>query len=168
MPMKARHRLPLPAGHGVVWDADRATLWALSGSSVRAYAIRDWTMEGEWRLPEAGGHDLYPVPGSAALSVTTNTRCWLFDRDTKQFTPHPVLADSAKVKSIAQAPDGRIAWVQADPGGWWGTLVRFLNPDGGVEAGGMRLYKARWLTPGEPRLPSIPSLPRLFSTTHEP
>jgi hypothetical protein len=154
MPMTVVRQIPMPAAHGVVWDGIRQTLWALSGSFVRAYSINDWKIEGEWPLPDAGGHDMYPVPGSAALSVTTNSKCWLFDRDKKEFDAHPALADVAKVKSVAHASDGRVAYVQADAGrGWWSTRIRFLNPARQVDFGDTRLYKARWLIPGEAPLP---------------
>ena len=55
-------------------------------------------------LPERGGHDLYPVPRTNFLSVSTESGCWLFDRESFSFEPHPVLADSSRVKSLAVHP----------------------------------------------------------------
>ena len=49
-------------------------------------------------LPERGGHDLYPVPRTDFLSVSTESSCWLFDRESFSFEPHPVLVDSFPVK----------------------------------------------------------------------
>ena len=145
IPMTVERRLPLPGGHGVVWDAQRSTLWALSRSTIRAYDISDWRMTGEWRLPEPGGHDLYPVPVSAALTLTTNNKCWLFDRDDGTFHLHPLIGLAGGVKSIAQHTSGRTVYVRAEPGGWWSMRLRFLNPQGEAAINSMMLYKARWV-----------------------
>jgi hypothetical protein len=144
-PMKHTQALELPAGHGVVWDSERKTLWALSGKDLRAYdsGVR---LQRTWPLPDAGGHDLNVVPGTPLLSVTTNELCWVFDRDRHTFAPHPVLGSVARVKSISTHPrTGRIAYVTADPGGWWSEWIRFHNPQAQVRLAGEKLYKARWI-----------------------
>ncbi len=147
----------LPTGHGAVWDEQRKTLWALSGNDVRAYRLRDWAtaapaleLVSRYALPEGGGHDLYPVSGTPMLTVTTNTRCWLFDRDRHVFAPHPELGGLAGVKSIAVNPEtGQTAFVQADRPNWWSETLRFLGPERVVRVPGERFYKARWVR--EPR-----------------
>ncbi len=148
---------PLPFGHGAVWDERRKTLWALSGNDLRAYRLRDWEtaapaleLAGRYPLPEGGGHDLYPVSGTPTMTVTTNTRCWLFDRERHVFAPHPELGNLAGVKSIAANPEtGQTAFVQADRPEWWSETVRFLRPERVWRVPGERFYKARWLR--EPR-----------------
>jgi hypothetical protein len=144
-PMKHTQALELPSGHGVVWDGGRKTLWALSGKDLRAYDER-LRLQGTWPLADPGGHDLNVIPGTALLSVTTNGRCWVFDRDKHTFAPHPVLGDMPRVKSIStHARTGRIAYVTADAGGWWSEWLRFRNPQGQVRFSGEKLYKARWV-----------------------
>ena len=156
MPMKELRRIFLYSAHGVVWDPQRDTVWAVGIDSLNAYDSKTWAVRGEWRLPDPRGHDLYPVPGSPALAVTTSNICLLFDRDRKAFEPHPLIGLKPRVKSYSQDGKGRIAFVQSIGDSWWGTRIGLLNPDGEVSIGEMKLYKARWLTTGEARLPSVP------------
>jgi hypothetical protein len=140
------------SGHGLVWDEERQLLWALGGKHLRSYRLADWSSpspsllkEGEHELPDPGGHDLSPVPGSAMLAVTTLRRAWVFDRRTHQFAPHPELAKLGDVKSIDVHPaTGQIAYSKADGGGWWTSTIRFRNPDRVVKLEGDRVYKVRW------------------------
>jgi hypothetical protein len=142
----------LRSGHGVVWDAGRQVLWALSGSHLRTYTLAKWDTEqpelvktAEYALPGRGGHDLQPVPGTDLLSLTTLRQSWIFDRAKGAFSPHPQLADFVNVKSITIHPvTKQTVWTQADKGFWWTATLRFLNPDGTLELKGERLYKARW------------------------
>lgn len=142
----------LPWGHGVVWDAQRRVLWALADEDIRVYELRDWASSAPKLrrtalipLPEGGGHDFSVVPGTPNIAVSTANRAWLFDRDSRRFTPHPHLADKAKVKSISHHPaDGRIAYVQAEGENWWAERIHFLNPNGILHVPGEHFYKARW------------------------
>jgi hypothetical protein len=144
----------LPSGHGAVWDAQRQILWALADEDIRAYKLRDWeTPEPKLErvlaisLPEGGGHDLYPVSGTAHLTVTTTNHCWLFDRDTRTFVLHPMLAEFRHVKSISIHPVTRqLVYVQAEGENWWAERLRFLNPESSLYTRGEHHYKARWLT----------------------
>jgi hypothetical protein len=141
----------LPWGHGVVWDEPRRLLWALADKDIRAYELRDWQTPSPTlhrvaliSLPEAGGHDFSVVDGSV-IAVSTGTRCWLFDRNTRTFRPHPELADKAKVKSISHHPtSGRLAYVQAEGENWWAERIHFLSPAGTLHVPGEHFYKARW------------------------
>jgi hypothetical protein len=145
---KPRFEAELPSGHGVVWDAGRNSLWALSGADVRRFRLRDSAIElvARYPLPDGGGHDLYPVPDTPHLAITTNGSCWLFDRDKLAFSPHPVLSGAKAVKSINVHPSTKqLVYVQADPGGWWSEWLRFAGPKREVRFAGIRLYKARWL-----------------------
>lgn len=152
LPEKELYSTELFSGHGVVWDAERQMLWALSGYDVRAYRLDEWDSDHPSLrlifaidLPESGGHDLYPVPGSPALTVTTAEHCWLFDRDTRSFKLHRDLAELGDVKSISVNPvTGQLAYVQADPDSWYSDRVRLLRPEGIVHLPGEIIYKARW------------------------
>jgi hypothetical protein len=142
----------LPSGHGVVWDEKRQVVWALADKDIRMYRLTDWTSAtpkltrmGMFPLPEGGGHDLHPVPGTAFLSVTTAKRCWLFNRDAKSIAPHPTLGDQPDIKSITQHPMTReIAYTQAERPNWWTERIRFLNPSATCSVPGEQFYKVRW------------------------
>jgi len=144
---------PLESAHGVVWDAARERLWALGFDELRTYRLADWSspqpklvLDHSHKLPDNGGHDLSAVPGSADLIVTTHDHVSLFDRETAKFRPHPQLADRAHVKGVTVHPvTGRVAFLQADPGGWWTATLRFLHPASEQVLAGQRLYRPRWL-----------------------
>jgi hypothetical protein len=144
----------LPWGHGVVWDEQRRVLWALADEDIRVFELRDWSSSAPKLqrialipLPEGGGHDFSVVPGTPRIAVSTANHAWLFDRDTRRFTPHPQLADKAKVKSITHHPaSGRVAYVQAEGENWWAERIHFLNPPGMLHVPGEHFYKARWNT----------------------
>jgi hypothetical protein len=142
----------LPAGHGVVWDDGRHILWALANQEIRAYRLADAETDHpsleklfSVKLPESGAHDLYPVPGSGLMTVTTGMHCWLFDTETRSLRPHPQLGGVGNVKSISTNPvTGRLAYVQAEQPNWWAERVHLMKPDGVLHLSGERLYKARW------------------------
>jgi hypothetical protein len=145
-------RTELPSGHGVVWDEKRRVVWALSDQELRSYQLADWntaapklTRTAAIALPENGGHDLYPISDTPFLSVTTNTRCWLFDRDRRTLIPHPILAARAAIKSITEHPITRqIAFTEAERPNWWTTRIQFLKPDESFTVPGEQFYKVRW------------------------
>ena len=139
--------------HGVVWDDARRLLWAISDRDVRAYRLANWETAapslapaGVYPMPDTSGHDLYPVPRTPMLSLTTGRHCWLFDRDRRTFQPHPELADRAGVKCITvNAETGRTVWTLSEGGNWWTDKLRFLHPEGLLTLPGERIYKARWM-----------------------
>jgi len=143
----------LPSGHGAVWDEQRNLLWALADENLHGYRLRDWETSQpklervlKIALPEAGGHDLYPLSGGPLLTLTTGNRCWLFDRDTHGFVPHPALGGYAGVKSISVHPvTGQLVYVQAEGKNWWAESLHFLNPEKTLHTPGEHYYKARWV-----------------------
>ncbi len=144
----------LSSGHGVVWDEKRQFLYALSGEDIRIFKLIDWDSDAPKLdsvstviLPDGGGHDFYPVPDSPYLIVTTGTKCWLFDRDTKKITPHPDIPEKAHVKSISYHPETKqMVYVQAEGENWWAERLHFLNPEETHYVRGEHFYKARWIT----------------------
>jgi len=144
----------LQGGHGVVWDEQRRLLWALADYEIRAYVLGDWETVNprlrvvyRQRLPGEGGHDLYPVPDSSELLVTTVLNCWLFDRDGRTFRKHPLLGDVRNVKSVSVHPaTGQIVYVRGEVQ-WWSERLYFLNPEKLIFVPGQRFYKARWIPP---------------------
>lgn len=149
--------VPLAWAHGVVWDAARERLYALGQNDLRIYSLVDWSSSAprlqlqaavSWPLaepdPHECGHDLYPVPETDLLSVTTNRATWLFDRDTQGFRPHPLLANRIHVKSLCHHPDGSVVYVQAEGDHWWAERIHLCRPDGVLHVPGEHFYKARW------------------------
>ncbi len=140
------------SGHGVVWDERRQVLWALGLDTLRTYKLagRQLTKTAEYQLPDTSGHDLMAVPNTDLLSVTTHHHAWMFDRNSKKFTPHPQLPNFDNIKSIHVHPrTGEVVWTLADKGFWWTATLRFLNPERTIERSGERLYKARWVAPAQ-------------------
>jgi len=140
------------SAHGFAWDAPRNILWALGERELRAYRLRDWETASPsleraetFALPDAGGHDLRPVPGSPRLLLTTNPSVWYFDRDRKLFEIPDGFPETDKVKSADVHPrTGRTVYVRAETS-FWAPRVRFLDPPGELAFPGERLYKARWI-----------------------
>ncbi|MCW5980876.1 MAG: hypothetical protein KIT09_22535 [Bryobacteraceae bacterium] len=152
-PEKALFHAELSWAHGVVWDDGRKLLWAIGHDDLVAYRLEAWdsaapslAAAASYRLPDPDGHDLRAVPGTAMLSLSTGNHCWLFDRDARDFRPHPELAGRGGVKSIDVNPaTGQAVWVLSEGGNWWSGKLRFLNPEATVTLKGERIYKARWL-----------------------
>ncbi len=150
-PEKELYSTELYSGHGAVWDERRKLLWALADRELRSYTLVDWdssrpslALAASYPLSGAGGHEL--SPDGNALIVSAGRDVWLFDRDTRKFSPHPRLAGTIGVKSASvDASTGRLAFTVAEPPNWWTSKIRFQNPDGVLVRDGERLYKVRWV-----------------------
>jgi hypothetical protein len=152
-PDEQLYSVELYSGHGVVWDPERELLWGLSYKTLNAYRLENWdtaspalSQAQTFELPDPGGHDLHPVPGSQDLVVTTNRNVFLFDREQQRFRPHPLLKDKKRVKGVSIHPmTGRLVYVQAEGENWWASRLILLNPSRTLQLPGERIYKARWL-----------------------
>ena len=151
-PGKMLCKADLVSAHGVVWDRQRHILWALGDREIRSYRLRRWysdaprlELSGTYPLPEGGGHDLYPVPGTSLLSVSAWSRCFLFDMEAHEIRPHDLLPKAYSVKSLdLNADTGQLAYVRAEAPNWWSDDIHLLDPLGTVTLPGERIYKARW------------------------
>ena len=140
-------KTPLHSAHGVVWEEASRCLWALGFDELRCYELRDWetdkpslALKASYPLPTANGHDLRAVPDSRDLIITSETSVQLFDRDKASFRPHPLLAESKKIKSVDIHPTTkRIALSD------WSAVLHLRSPDGQILLKTSRPYKARWL-----------------------
>jgi hypothetical protein len=151
-------RLPLPSGHGAVWDATRARLFVLSHDLIQAFGIAGTRSEpvlaesARWTLPgRRDGHDLSRRPDGRYL-VTTDDGVWTFDPEagepaTGTYTPLPALNPKLRVKAVGMMGD-RLAWVQAEES-WWAkgfTIARVNGSDPvRMPVEGLHLYKVRWI-----------------------
>lgn len=141
-------RTPLPSAHGLVWDDDRKTLWALGYDELRAYTITSndraqtqLVLSKTHKLPGIGGHDLRAVPKSTGLLISNKEHVYIFDRTKEQFTEHATLGKIEKVKSIDVHPvTGQLVH------SLWGQKVTLSNPDSEIKTGSSIVYKARWFT----------------------
>ena len=141
-------RTPLPSAHGLVWDDDRKTLWALGYDELRAYTITSkdraqtqLELRKTHKLPGIGGHDLRAVPKSTGLLISNKEHVYIFDRTKEQFTEHATLGKIEKVKSIDVHPlTGQLVH------SLWGQKITLSNPDSEIKTGSSIVYKARWFT----------------------
>lgn len=156
-PGRVLYATELHSGHGVVWDARRAWLYALGFDAVRAYSLEDWNssaprlqLRQSWPLPgKADGHDLTRLPGSGDLLVTTDDGVWRFEPESGRYATYEPLAGLHNVKAVSVEPrSGRIAFQQPEER-WWSHHIRLREPEGAVEVQDLRLYKVRWLASGE-------------------
>lgn len=151
-PGKELFSTELYSGHGAVWDEKRKLLWALGDRELRAYTPADWestrpslVLKNSYPLPSGGGHELSGA-GDSSLIVSATRDVWIFDRDRREFAPHPQLGGMRDIKSVSVAPGtGRLAFTQAEAPNWWTSKIRFRNRDGVVTREGERLYKVRWV-----------------------
>ncbi|MGV2185818.1 DUF6528 family protein [Rhizobium rhizogenes] len=145
--------LPLPSGHGAVWDAARARLFVLSHDLIQAYKVEGTevtptlTETARWTLPgRHDGHDLSSRPGGGYF-VTTDDGVWTFDPNAGSFSPFSVLNPKLQVKAVSALGD-RLAWVQAEES-WWANDFTVAGADGSeqkrIPIEGMHLYKVRWI-----------------------
>lgn len=149
--------LPLPSGHGAVWDAARRRLFVLSHDLVQAYRVSGSTASpklreaARWTLPgRRDGHDLSRRPDGRYL-VTTDDGVWIFDPAMGTFVPLTTLNPKLRVKAVSMTGNdraARIAWVQAEES-WWAKGFTIARADGSdpvrVPVEGMHLYKVRWI-----------------------
>ena len=147
------HSLPLPSGHGAVWDAQRARLFTLSHDLVQAFRL-DRSPEGpqlvetaRWTLPgRRDGHDLSPAP-DGGYNVTTDDGAWSFNPNDGSFRPFAPLNPKLRIKAVSAMGD-RIAWVQAEES-WWAHGFTAMTAQGTdprrIPVEGLHLYKVRWI-----------------------
>lgn len=145
--------LPLPSGHGAVWDADRSRLFVLSHDLVQSYAVAGsrtaptLTEMARWTLPgRRDGHDL-SRRDDGRFFVTTDDGVWTFDPDAGSFTAFAALNPKLRVKAVSAA-GGRLAWVQAEER-WWAKGFTIARADGAepvrIPVKNIHLYKVRWV-----------------------
>jgi len=153
VPEKPLGETPLHSAHGIVWDEQRAVVWALDMDELCSYTLGAWdspapTLELKSRhaLPDDNGHDLRAIPASADLVLSTHQHVWLFDRDKGAFRPHPDLHERPAVKTVEPHPQtGRLVVVQATKPNWWTDTITVLRPAAECCLEGEKIYKVRWM-----------------------
>ena len=134
------------SAHGVVWDENRNSIFALGYDVLREYKLKDevkLVLNTEWKIPGIGGHDLQMAPNSNKLFITEHTGAWVFDLENKQFSKVDKFPDAENIKSLNQNKSGQFIYTVPEES-WWTYHVKFYNPSGILSFPDMHVYKARW------------------------
>ncbi len=136
----------LYSAHGIVWDENRNSLFALGYDVLREYKFEDkikLVLNDEWVIPGISGHDLQMAPDGDNLFITEHTGAWIFDIKNEQFNKIGDFPDAENIKSLNQNKHGQYVFTVPEES-WWTYHVRFHNPFGILAFPDMRVYKARW------------------------
>ncbi len=140
----------LDAGHGVFWSEKHQRLYALGHVELREYSLQEWDsaapslhLEGTFRIPSPGGHDLAPC-GNDRLIITNYTGAYLFDLADKTFTPFAPMDGVSHIKSVNYDPKTqRVVFTHGETK-WWAHHIYMKNPDKALSFDpAFRLYKVR-------------------------
>lgn len=149
---KPLYSTSLPKGHGAVWDSDRELLYALAYEHLHIYQLKNWQssqpelqLKKKVRLPDIWGHDLFDLPGTGKLILTTEHHSWLFDRTDNSIAPYESIFEKKDVKGVSSNPvNGKTVYTKGDGGHWWTDTIRYLDGSE-LKLPGERIYKARWV-----------------------
>jgi len=137
----------LYSAHGVIWDSNRKSLFALGYTVLREYKLNDakngLVLKKEWKIPGNGGHDLQMAPDNNHLFFTSETGNGEFDLEQSKFMNMIGFAPTANVKSIGQNNAGQFIYTIPEES-WWTYHVKFSNPERIFNFPGLKVYKARW------------------------
>jgi hypothetical protein len=139
----------LYSAHGVVWDEQRKSLFALGYDVLREYKMvgkDSLSLTNEWKIPGESGHDLFPSPDGNHLYMTEHTGVWMFDLQTHKFGKIPGFPEAENIKSIGKNPAGQFIYTVPEES-WWTFHVSFFEPQRSLAFPGMKVYKARWFNP---------------------
>ncbi|WP_024679229.1 DUF6528 family protein [Pseudomonas syringae] len=145
--------VPLPSGHGVVWDNAQGRLFALSHDLLQSFAVtgnRNAPALKElerWTLPgRRDGHDLSAL-GDGRYWVTTDDGVWRFNPQDGAFARFEPLGSSSRIKAVSVLGE-RMAWVEVEEN-WWAYGFHLANSDGGapvrIPVKDLHVYKVRWV-----------------------
>lgn len=143
------YRDSLYSGHGMVWNKERQSLYALGYSELREYKLMDWdsrapslNLVSAWAIPVRSGHDLSPVDEERML-LSGHEGVWWFDLSSGEFTPFEPLKDTHGVKSVNyDSRTGRFTYTKAEIS-WWTHNIYQCNPDKVLTIDSLRVYKVR-------------------------
>lgn len=134
----------LYSAHGVVWDEDRNSLFALGYDVLREYKIQDDQLNkiNEWKIPGVSGHDLMMAPDKSGLFMTEHTGAWFFQFDKMQFSKLDEFPDAENIKSINKNDKGQFVYTVPEES-WWTFHVSFYKPSAKLSFPNMKVYKVR-------------------------
>ena len=148
-PEKVLWRDSLYSGHGVVWHAERESLYALGYDVLREYKLKDWQSDtpslelaASWPLPIKSGHDLVKVDAKQMLVSGHEGVRW-FNVKSGEFSPFEPLKDTRNVKSVNYNPTLRRLIYTKGEVSWWTHNIYQQNPDKTITIDSLNIYKVR-------------------------
>ncbi|GAB3007770.1 hypothetical protein GCM10027284_27440 [Cyclobacterium sediminis] len=140
----------LYSGHGVVWDEQNNSLFALGFDLLREYKLEDWDSSApwlkqvsEWEIPDESGHDLFLTDDSRLLLSTTNS-VWQFDINRSIFSPFPALEGVHHVKSVnLNAQTGELVYTKGEISWWTHHVYMHLPKKDTLALTNKKIYKVR-------------------------
>lgn len=140
--------------HNVVWDKKRQVLWTASQNKLYAFtynfncAAPDLTLKDSVTLPASGCHDLFPVYGKDSLWLSTSSKVWAINLQTKTVTEQSSLA---RIKSISSGPNESYPAILLQSIDndqlWYNDKVIDFKSNTVLQLTGLKAYKGRWLLP---------------------
>lgn len=148
-PEKVIWRDSLYSGHGVVWHAERESLYALGYDVLREYKLKDWQSDtpslelaASWPLPIKSGHDLVKIDAKQMLVSGHEGVRW-FNVESGEFSPFEPLKDTRNVKSVNYNPTLRRLIYTKGEVSWWTHNIYQQNPDKTITIDSLNIYKVR-------------------------
>ena len=148
-PEKVIWRDSLYSGHGVVWHAERESVYALGYDVLREYKLKDWQSDtpslelaASWPLPIKSGHDLVKVDAKQMLVSGHEGVRW-FNVESGEFSPFEPLKDTRNVKSVNYNPTLRRLIYTKGEVSWWTHNIYQQNPDKTITIDSLNIYKVR-------------------------
>lgn len=143
-----------PDAHNVVWDKKRQLLWSASGNKLYAYqynfncAAPGLTLKDSLVLPASGCHDLFPVNGKDSLWLSTSSKVWAINLQSKAVVQQSTLA---RIKSVSSGPDSNypailMQSIDTDQQ-WYNNKLIDFGGNTVFQLAGLKMYKARWFLP---------------------
>jgi hypothetical protein len=145
-------KITVPDAHNVVWDKKRQELWTASKNKLYGFtynfncAAPDLTLKDSVTLPATGCHDLFAVYGKDSLWLSTSSKIWAINLQTKAVTEQSALA---RVKSVSSGPNENypailMQSIDTDQQ-WYNDKVIDLKGNTVLQLTGLKAYKGRWM-----------------------
>ena len=145
-------KITVADAHNVVWDKKRQVLWTASKNKLYGFtynfncATPDLTLKDSVTLPATGCHDLFAVYGKDSLWLSTSSKVWAINLQTKAVTEQSA---QARVKSVSSGPNENypvILLQSIDTGQqWYNDKVIDLKGNTVLQLAGLKAYKGRWM-----------------------
>lgn len=148
-PEKVLYKDTLYSGHGAVWDAKRACLYALGYDELKTYRLISsgaedgkLVLESIIHIPDEGGHDLYMMDDNNLL-ITTHHGIFVYNIEAQSFNEFDSLKAVHNLKSVNYDPISQnLVYTKAEES-WWTFNIYGMNPDKVIHIPHIKLYKVR-------------------------
>jgi hypothetical protein len=145
-------KITVADAHNVVWDKKRQELWTASVNKLYGFtynfncAAPDLTLKDSITLPASGCHDLFSVYGKDSLWLSTSSKIWAINLQTKAVTQQSTLA---RVKSVSSGPNENyptilMQSIDTDQQ-WYNDKVIDFKGNTVLQLTGLKAYKGRWM-----------------------